>query len=70
MRELLRAQAFCQYAMHTTDVFEIPDARADALHASNSLVTGAPHIRFYAGTPLLTPEGYPLGTLCALDTAP
>jgi two-component sensor histidine kinase len=45
----------------------IPDARADKRLASNPLVTGEPHIRFYAGVPLETSEGVPLGTLCVLD---
>ena len=70
VREAPREQTFCQYALNASDVFEIPDARADALYASNPMVTGAPHIRFYAGTPLRSPEGYPLGTLCAFDTVP
>lgn len=70
VREVPREQTFCQYALRSSGVFEIPDTRADALYASNPMVTGAPHIRFYAGTPLLTPEGYPLGTLCAFDTVP
>ena len=69
-REVPFEQTFCQYALRATDVFEIPDAQADVRYASNPMVTGAPHIRFYAGTPLLTPEGYPLGTLCAFDTVP
>lgn len=70
VREVPREQTFCQYALRASDVFEIPDTRADVLYASNPMVTGAPYIRFYAGTPLLTPEGYPLGTLCAFDTVP
>ncbi|GAC1375578.1 MAG: hypothetical protein NVSMB30_19860 [Hymenobacter sp.] len=65
-----REHAFCQHAMRASDVYEIPDASADPRFAENPLVTGAPHIRFYAGAPLLTPEGQPLGTLCALDTVP
>ena len=65
-----REDAFCQYAMLAADVYEVPDATADTRFALNPLVTGDPHIRFYAGAPLLTPEGQPLGTLCALDTVP
>ena len=65
-----REHAFCQYAMLANDVYEVPDATADARFAYNPLVTGDPHIRFYAGTPLVSPEGQPLGTLCALDTVP
>ena len=70
VREVAREQTFCQYALRANDVFEIPDTLADARYASNPMVTGAPHIRFYVGTPLLTPEGYSLGTLCAFDTVP
>ena len=65
-----REYSFCQYAMRANDVYEVPDMAADARFANNPLVTGDPHIRFYAGAPLLTPEGQPLGTLCALDTVP
>jgi hypothetical protein len=65
-----REHAFCQYAMRSNDVYEVPDAATDTRFAENPLVTGDPHIRFYAGAPLLTPEGQPLGTLCALDTVP
>ena len=68
--QTLREHSFCQYAMLANDVYEVPDAAADARFADNPLVTGDPHIRFYAGAPLLTPEGQPLGTLCALDTVP
>ena len=70
VREVPREQTFCQYALHASDVFEISDTQADAAYANNPMVTGAPHIRFYVGTPLLSPEGYPLGTLCAFDTVP
>ena len=65
-----REYSFCQYAMRANDVYEVPDMAADARFANNPLVTGDPYIRFYAGAPLLTPEGQPLGTLCALDTVP
>ena len=70
IRETPREHSFCQYAMRANDVYEVPDATADARFAANPLVTGDPHIRFYAGAPLLTPEGQPLGTLCAIDTVP
>ena len=70
VREVSREQTFCQYALRATDIFEIPDTRADAVYANNPMVIGAPYIRFYVGTPLLTPDGYPLGTLCAFDTVP
>ncbi|GAB3313620.1 hypothetical protein GCM10027511_25060 [Hymenobacter humi] len=69
-RETPREHAFCQYAMRADDVYEVPDAAADSRFAENPLVTGEPNIRFYAGAPLLSPEGQPLGTLCTLDTVP
>ncbi|WP_214606970.1 GAF domain-containing DNA-binding protein [Hymenobacter arizonensis] len=69
-KETPREHAFCQYAMRAQDVFEVNDATADTRFAENPLVTGDPNIRFYAGAPLLSPEGQPLGTLCALDTVP
>jgi hypothetical protein len=68
--ETPREHAFCQYAMRASDVYEVPDATSDTRFSHNPLVTGDPHIRFYAGAPLLSPEGQPLGTLCALDTVP
>lgn len=48
----------------------VQDTREDPRFTCNPLVTGAPGLRFYAGEPLQTPEGLPLGTLCVLDTKP
>jgi DNA-binding LytR/AlgR family response regulator len=68
--ELPLEQTFCQYTLRVNNLFEIPDTQADARYANNPMVAGAPHIRFYVGVPLLTPDGQPLGTLCAFDTVP
>lgn len=65
-----RSQSFCAHAMHGHRVMQVPDATKDVRFADNPLVTGAPHIRFYAGVPLVSREGVPLGAVCIIDDRP
>jgi diguanylate cyclase (GGDEF)-like protein len=65
--ETTRDIAFCNCTVKQGELLIVPDALADRRFATNPLVTCEPYIRFYAGVPLLTPEGHVLGTLCVID---
>lgn len=62
--------SICKYAILQKGLFEIPDTQQDERFRNNPFVKGAPHLRYYAGALLETPEGLPLGTLCVLDREP
>lgn len=70
VKETSREVAFCQYAILDHHIMEVPDARTDDRFSSNEMVLNEPGIRFYAGQPLIDPNGYALGTLCVLAPEP
>ncbi len=68
LAETSRSLSFCAHAMTAGGIMEISDATRDPRFADNALVTGAPHVRFYAGAPLVNGDGVALGAVCVLDT--
>jgi diguanylate cyclase (GGDEF)-like protein len=68
--ETARDVSFCTHAILNDEPFIVPDAAKDPRFADNPLVTGEPHIRFYAGIPISIEPGLFLGTLCAIDSNP
>jgi GAF domain-containing protein len=67
---LPRDISFCAYAIHTPKLLVVPDATIDPRFADNPIVQGDPHVRFYAGAPLIDRNGYCLGTFCIVDVKP
>jgi signal transduction histidine kinase/CheY-like chemotaxis protein len=65
-----REIAFCSHAILGDGLFEVPDSRIDSRFRDNPLVTGAPHVVFYAGFPLNLGDGLHVGTLCVIDQKP
>jgi diguanylate cyclase (GGDEF)-like protein len=69
--QLDRKVAFCAHViMRPAEAMVVEDLAADARFAGNPLVTEAPHLRFYAGAPIVDPGGQPLGTIAVLDVQP
>jgi diguanylate cyclase (GGDEF)-like protein len=65
-----REDSFCRHTLHAPEPLVVPDATLDTRFAANPSVTGAPHIRAYAGVQLRAADGHTIGTLCAMDTRP
>jgi GAF domain-containing protein len=68
--EVPRDESFCGHSVYLRQPLVVADARLDERFADNPYVTGPPGVRFYAGHPLILPDGSCVGTICVLDTRP
>jgi PAS domain S-box-containing protein len=69
-QEFPREGTFCSHVVSSGETLVVNDTTRDDRFRENPLVTGDTHVRFYAGVPLMTPEGYTVGTLCVMDERP
>ena len=70
VREVPYPQSFCAHAIRQREILEIPDTHQDSRFSGDPLVVHPPRVRFYAGAPLFTEDGFGLGTLCVIDFKP
>lgn len=70
MESTPRQIAFCNHTIKKRDVVVVPDMKLDVRYSSNPLVSGDPNARFYAGCPLITDDGYAVGSLCVVGFEP
>lgn len=71
IRETPKEYAFCSHTiLNPAEILIVPDSRLDNRFSNNPLVTNEPHVIFYAGMPLVNKDGFPMGSLCVLDSSP